>query len=264
MINKLTNVQIKNICKRYQKGKSSSFLSKKFNIHKNTVFYHLRKNNVSVRISPIGQRVRTLNESAFDQITEESAYWIGFLMADGSIGDTKKNKQKSLLLALNNKDISHLYKIKKFLKSEHKIGNKKVRNKYNCSQIQISSDKLCNKLISYGVTPRKTFTAKVCKELENNRHFWRGMIDGDGSLFFVLNKYPSIQLTGSKEIILQCIKYITNISGFILTPLRDRTSYKMKTSGQKTVILIKHFYKNSNIYLDRKYKKAMEIIEREK
>jgi hypothetical protein len=31
------------------------------------------------------KRIYTLNEKAFDQLTDEAAYWVGFLLADGCI-----------------------------------------------------------------------------------------------------------------------------------------------------------------------------------
>ena len=36
----------------------------------------------------------------------------------------------------------------------------------------------------YGVVPNKSFTASVSPELQNNKHFWKGMVCGDGGVSF--------------------------------------------------------------------------------
>jgi hypothetical protein len=67
-----------------------------------------------------GRKIYTLNESCFDVLTENAAYWIGFLMADGNI---HKGRQGSpvVRLTISDKDYGHLIKFRQFLGSTHKI-----------------------------------------------------------------------------------------------------------------------------------------------
>src|SRR5271166_7037406 len=59
-----------------------------------------------------------LNHSIFETIdSEEKAYWLGFLLADGSI-QVRKNVQKIVKLALAIEDKEHLEKFKKFVNSK--------------------------------------------------------------------------------------------------------------------------------------------------
>lgn len=57
----------------------------------------------------------SLNENFFQEInTEEKAYWLGFLMADGCILD-QPQRSKRLTVALKEKDINILHKLNKSL-----------------------------------------------------------------------------------------------------------------------------------------------------
>lgn len=53
--------------------------------------------------------------------TEEKAYWLGFLYADGSVS----KDLKAVTLELNIKDIDHIRKFKRAINSTHKITIKK-------------------------------------------------------------------------------------------------------------------------------------------
>jgi DNA-binding transcriptional regulator WhiA len=68
----------------------------------------------------MGPKVYTVNEAVFDTITEESAYWLGFLMADGSI-NTGKTGNPRIALTLAERDREHLVKFRKFLNCSNQI-----------------------------------------------------------------------------------------------------------------------------------------------
>ena len=70
------------------------------------------------------------NKDFFNKIdTEEKAYWLGFLYADGCIVTRSKCKKvtpMSLELVLSSIDINHLYKFLNSLESNIEIKNKIV------------------------------------------------------------------------------------------------------------------------------------------
>ncbi len=125
-----------------------------------------------------------VNESAFDSLTEEPAYWIGYLISDGNVC-YKKDKRGIPTIALHLKatDLAHLQKFGRFLNSSYKISRyvNKVWGNVSYS-MSFPSQRIANALVKYGFVPRKCFTAEIKGGVENNRHVWRGMIDGDGSL----------------------------------------------------------------------------------
>ncbi len=267
---RFNDADIKKMCTLYTNGNTIYQIAHQYSICGESVRRILINQNISRRIPSICHRKYSFNESVFDQITEESAYWIGFLMADGCILDTQKNRSNVIALKLKASDINHIYKFRSFLKSSHKIYTIKEKYKnekykkvyYYKASLSIPSNKLANKLISYGVTPRKTFTAKVCKKLENNRHFWRGMIDGDGCIHIRKNNDLAVHYCSASYNLI--VQYDNFISTLVDKDIKARkiptTLFQASVQGTKAIKVISHLYQNSNIHLDRKYKKAMEII----
>lgn len=196
------------------------------------------------------KRVLPLDETVFDEINEESAYWIGFLMADGNIS---KNK---LALHLQKDDEEHLIKFKQFLGSGHKIIDvPSTKSK----RLAVSSKILINKLATYNIIPNKTYVATPPSNLAFNKHFWRGVIDGDGCIGFS-NRSTYIRLIGSYNICTGFLNFITYNS--IITKakvLKNGNIYSIMFTNSIANIITKLIYEEAQIYLKRKYLKYKNI-----
>lgn len=214
------------------------------------------------------------NETFFENIdTEEKAYWLGFLYADGYVGEILKDgKLKSyyLSLGLASIDESHLHKFRDSLKSNSPISQKNVKcngKVFSSHIININSTKMCCDLIKLGCTPRKgnflKFPSKDIVSDELLPHFVRGYIGGDGSLMLNVKK------NGGRLAILGTSDFL---NGMV-----ERMGWKPKTIRQakptSTYVyhieyyakeelksMLHELYKNASVYLDRKYEKYEEII----
>ena len=69
--------------------------------------------------------------------SEEKAYWLGFLYADGNVS----LKDNSIELSLQSLDIEHLYKFKSFIKTTN-LPTLNISKKYNRCRITISNKQL--------------------------------------------------------------------------------------------------------------------------
>jgi DNA-binding CsgD family transcriptional regulator len=218
------------------------------------------------KIGRILPRRFPLNEAAFDTITPESAYWAGFLMADGCVYCHGTYPIISLTLSVT--DVNHLRKFERFLGSEGRI--RILRSKPNteykskdAARMEVGSRRLATALGMLGITSRKTFTATPCESLCYNRHFWRGVIDGDGWLSSskcsnnaegAFPWIPSIGLIGSRQTVEKFSSFISTL--FALTPnaiVQTRNVFQVTHSGEKAVIISKVLYGDCQTYLDRKY-----------
>jgi hypothetical protein len=106
---------------------------------------------------------------------------LGFLLADGCV-----TNNHVLSLCLKAADQYHIEQFRDFLGSDHPIHLFQRRNSSE-SSFFVASVHLCTALAYYGVTPRKSRTASASAELRENAHFWRGLIDGDGTLYMTGN-----------------------------------------------------------------------------
>lgn len=253
-----TDEEIEEICEEYKEKKNTGELADRYGVHPDTIRKYLKKNDIERDGNC--QRKTELNDNAFSTINEESAYWAGFLMADGSIHmtDVGSNRFK---LSISKRDEEHLDKLQEFLDSDYKVSEHNAGYIDSVKvKVEFTSDQLVSDLGNMGVKKDKTFNGNVCKELANNKHFWRGEIDGDG---FVSNKGPSFGLRGSKSLLEQFKSFITDFCDTKSSVLEGKSNYNYRVYGSKKVPKItRKLYKNSNIYLDRKYKEAQKVLEK--
>ena len=122
--------------------------------------------------------------------TEEKAYWLGFLYADGSI-----DKRGVLRVELISEGKQHLEKFAKAIKYTGSVIGPYFRNKIKnpIYKIDLSNPRFGKDLQNKGVIQNKTFFVQFPKWLKTElvRHFIRGIFDGDGTITCKLTKYNS-------------------------------------------------------------------------
>ena len=201
------------------------------------------------------------NENVFDFIdTEEKAYWLGFIFADGTISSSPLRKeaktQYQFELSLSSKDKSHLEKFAKFINYLNPIYCDDVR-----CRLSVYSKHFWNILNYNGCTPNKSLTLQFPKsELFSNKfliiHFIRGYVDGDGCLSWANKEHTraSFNLLGTTSF-LENVKLYLGIEtklGILHSSEQSITKF-ISLSDKKAFKVCFKLYYNSTIYLDRKY-----------
>lgn len=124
-----------------------------------------------------------IDEFFFSKIdTEEKAYFLGFLSADGYVSADGKR----LSCSVSEVDLHIIEQFRSAIKSGHKVSTK-ISNGFSGSKpqkvINISCKQIVSDLAKYGVVPNKSHSlsyAQIDPVLE--RHYLRGLFDGDGSI----------------------------------------------------------------------------------
>lgn len=241
------------------------------------------KSSISSRASKLGlKNIKNRKINLFEVInSEESAYWLGFIYADGYILVNTKDRNHcnyELGIELQKDDIEHLEKFNSIFNNYYKIktrtrsmnsldalNGKDASNRLNeTCLMRMYSKKIVKDLINQNVLPNKTNKDEFPK-IDNNEmflHFLRGYIDGDGSYIMDRNgKRLSISIEGNNS---YCFDYIIdrlkNDFGIKASYYKDKECWKLQIRIKEDVIkLIDLMFENANIYLDRKYEKIIEM-----
>lgn len=254
---KLSIKEKQEICSLYKNGMTSPQIANKFNVSFVAILGILKRRDVEIRSNSDAQNQRkcSLDETVFDRLNEKSLYWLGFIFADGCIVK-RHGKSPELSFSLKNEDIAHLQKFKSFLKSSSSLIYIK---QHNSNRFAVRSVKLVKKLEKYGITERKSLTASVSNEnLYNSKHFWRGVIDGDGHIGMTTNNnngkiYPRIELVGSKDMVSKFNNFVfKNIIQHRSQTRKHKSIYIVSFHGKTAIPVVEYLYSNSHIYLDRK------------
>ena len=194
------------------------------------------------------------NRHIFDIIdSEDKAYWLGFIVADGYVNDNKH----MLRIKLGDIDKQHLIKFINFIDGDISMLKSEMHNITKNTQWYVS---LYSKEIIEALHKLKVEQAKSGKEKvppiqpQYYRSFLRGLWDGDG---FIRENLTGIGLVGSKE----CLEFAQQIflEKLQVKPLKIYSHYNTfkieYRSTKKAIPLILHFlYKDGDIALDRKMK----------
>lgn len=252
------------IIEEYMSGKSVMDLARYFGCSQTPIRKILFANNIPPHnVSNFQRRLsgHTLNDDIFDTLDEASLYWAGFIAADGNI--SKNNNNIKIKLAI--KDIVHLEKLKTFVGGSQHIQVSKAENHKQCTYT-FASAKIKNILFNLGIKPVKSKTIVVSDTLSNSRHFWRGVVDGDGYIGIGVKpsgkKFIRFSLvSASLDFIKQFIAFVYKELGIMLSLKSQNFSkyntqsgvlYNVSATYAKAVSILRLLYSDSSVHLDRK------------
>lgn len=248
--------QIENAIKYFQYNNISIMkCASMFDIHRETLTKYLKQYDLHENRSAY-----KVDEDFFEYIDcETKAYWLGFIVADGCL---KGNNQLSIRLSI--KDIDHLEKFKESIKSNHKINieTSVIRDKeYKTCVLRINNTRLYKDLLKLNVEPNKSLNERpAIIPPQFISHYIRGIFDGDGWLSWNHN-CAEIGLGMGYDIlnyIKECAESYANIKSYEVKPYKKIYRYRI-TSKIEIMKILNYIYKDSNIYLNRKYEKYLEF-----
>lgn len=254
---KLADEVVDALVARYQAGESSGALAKAFAVSDVTVLNYLKRRGVPRRGPSEARRVYPLWDEAFSTITPESAYWAGFLMADGCVLDASK-----IQVGLARVDRGHLVKLRRFLCTETRPIQDVPQN--NSSVLKVHSEKMVVDLKRFGVVPRKSHRAKARGRIQKEPSFWLGVMDGDGTVDCL--KRGRVRLYGTKALMEQFAGFAERkITGYLgewrpKVSKHSDTLWAVGLTGERAKNFLSLGYEKSPVFLDRKWATAQKLL----
>lgn len=212
----------------------------------------------------------TYDKEYFKEIdSEEKAYWLGFIASDGCIVD-KGDGSKRLKITLKEDDKSHLEKFNNCLCGNLPVYERSIKvngSQYKTSEFVVNCTSMCKDIINLGIGHNKTLDLRMPKiDFKYIKDFIRGFIDGDGNIYIGKSKKRmryAIEIVGYKSGILNDIN-----DYFIEEGISSKVYFKRKDNDKLGVYekksidnLVNLIYVGASMYLDRKFDKAMEILD---
>lgn len=201
------------------------------------------------------------NDNYFSIIDNENkAYWLGFLYADGHVDNT------TCSCYLKSSDKEHL---QKFLNDINATTVPlKNRNNLDDCGFSLHSKIFINNLQKLGFTHNKTYdnTDLVFQNVPDSfkKDFIRGYWDGDGCIghYHKQNNYTEV-VSLNQQLLISFSNYFNkyfNDPYFSKVIITGNKYYRICLGSSKAYKLCNYLYKNSKIYLERKYQNFLELV----
>ena len=252
----------KELIQLVQEKKSGKEISKILNLDYSTVHAKLRKLGISL---PNYHNSLKFDNTVFETIdSEEKAYWLGFLYADGYISATVNTVE----LSLKGSDIEHLKKYREFVKghAEVKLSTISCNGKdFTRCRYSLTDKHYKETLVHLGCIPRKSLNLKF-PSLDIFSYpnliypFIRGYVDGDGCLTFSKSGRLVLQILGTKEFLSGIQKIFPQFHIY----KKDKRSnvYAMSCACTPADEVAKKLYSDATIFLKRKYDRFCRAVQK--
>lgn len=206
-----------------------------------------------------------LDEKVFDNLTLDSAYWLGYLWGDGNC--TMENKVR---LAVSYSDRDILYQFRDFIKSNDRPIRDFILDGRQYSKLELRSWRIHNKIKYYGLTLRKDSRGRLPVDLlqyEEGRAFIRGLFDADGTFYYdgIHKNHLFAEISGYMPV-LKDVKQLL-VSAKVINEkkkiVKNGKIFRIRLAMKDTLKFIEYLYEdNPKYYLRRKYGIAKSYLER--
>lgn len=195
----------------------------------------------------------------------DSAYWLGFLYADGSV----RKDRNEITLDLQEQDKKTIEDFHNYCNNKNsiRIHNITRNGKIYTSYVSgFSNAQVKENLINLGCVPKKslilTFPTEQQVPQEFIYDFVRGYIDGDGYIQYDYEKHRyRIIILGTKEFLQGLIQRLGLFEYYSISQDKNSNIYTLTVSNKENVFnLLNKLYENSKYHLQRKF----EIYEKAK
>ena len=208
-----------------------------------------------------GWKKHNVNENYFDEIdTEEKAYYLGLIMADGCVYRGPSPRSYIFQINLSSKDKKELERMNEAFSSDYQIYDVAGSHNNMISELCISNTRFCRGLMEHGITLRKTenchFPDFMNEHLTNC--FLKGFFDGDGNIYHNPNRRKhnlQFSMIGTFDFISGAQQYLSenDIPSFIYKASKTDKVVILATSSYKAIQqLYKLLYNNDAPFYSRK------------
>lgn len=254
---------MKEIIQKYQNGQSINSLAEEYKMSWDRIRRILEEGGAYKKGIKRNQHgVVGTNKSLFDSInSEEDAYWLGMLYADGSVRESRNE------IALDIKDKDVIEKFKTYVGRDNQVRtvNRKYKDGiYTSYAYSFSDAKTKQNLIKLGCVPKKTTLAECPNENQVPtqwfKDFLRGLVDGDGYFQYDPSQRKYRLMVVGTEALCKGLANRLQIEG--------QRVFKQTTSnawyyeiGRKIDVekILTEMYENATIFLDRKKERYEDI-----
>ena len=208
--------------------------------------------------------------------TEAEAYWLGFLFTDGCISGDK------IVINLAGVDAGHLTKLADFFGSPRRPRlwskvretpkGERVERRY--ATFTLTSFVIAGHLTGLGLHPDKTWNVRPWSgPPELMRHFWRGCVDGDGSIHEsrkLCRGRPHLSwrlhFCGNANMVRGFAAFISDRTGLpahvreVRTNGAGETLYAVRWEEKAAAEIVRLLYGDSTVSLDRKREAAERLL----
>lgn len=247
-----TDIEEEQIGKIYLSGKSARAIAKAYGLsHHISICSALERQGIKQRNKSERNRLYKLNPHIFDSLdNEQSAYWHGFIYADGCL-----QRNKSLAIALSVKDKEHIDKFKMFAESESPIKiNIDQSGGWVSAKIELTDKHLGKQLTRTGIVTGRLYPEKIFSAIPDNMfcHWFRGFFDGDGSA----RKSQTTVLCGDYKL-LEILRgklhdYCGTNPNLSISKHRTANLYYIYYSKTQSISMYNFMYKDATVWLERK------------
>ena len=270
------NASPEEISKLYlQEGLSPQEIGDRYGVSRKGVWKYLKIHGIPTRnpydAHQVARRTgRVTNESPindkfFSEWSPKMAWVLGLIFTDG---DMSIGPNGSFMVGISSTDYELLEKVRDAMESQHIIQTKKQTLGGSIYRLVWYRTLMSQDLLRLGITPKKSLTMTypdVPSGLE--RHFIRGLFDGDGSVFIEPRSKSSPlrvhYVCGSKQFIVSLEEQLHILAGLRKQTIYSRptqTSYYFKYAHEDSLNFFRFVYAGdcSSMRLERKYRKFIE------